>query len=649
MRASSFGASSMSARAILFRSAGRRVREAAVLALSTAFSVMAIATFASAAASPRFGDVLSAKESARNLLMASSVAIVFFVALSGWYYAEHYLRRRKRELASWLLLGMSRRSALGAISAEFAASSLVALVGGLGLSLVFSRFFALVLAALMRDHSPLPLPFGAVPILCATAACAAQWAVSTLRASFELRRATLAELMKAEKTVEEPPKERLPAAIAGIALIALGYATAALVPGAISGAFMLPVLAVVVAGTFLVFGTAFPALIGAFRARGIGRGARRLGRDASALVAVAQLSFRSRRNARLLAFSAVLVAMAASAIGSVLALDITDQASARRICPHDIELAAATPGGIERIEAALAEQGVLRVGEKRRDIEWLSGSIEAEGKELRVRVFSASAWNAAVQALGERPLALGTGESRSFLGSRIDSRSGSSRSFELKVGSSSLSLPIRPDKDLPPLSVLPASAALAFDDAAYAELRASAFPSLVKTSAIWDGLSPEAVRAAAPSFDQELASSNSLISRAVMMDAQGQLYGVLLFIGAFLAATFVLAAASLLAFRSIEDARDDSGRYLAMLRLGSPMETLRKALLIQNAASFGAPLAVGLLHTVFALIMMRNISGYANLAPTLIVSACLVAVMSAAAIFATDRQAASVRSLIIVK
>jgi hypothetical protein len=79
------------------------------------------------------------------------------------------------------------------------------------------------------------------------------------------------------------------------------------------------------------------------------------------------------------------------------------------------------------------------------------------------------------------------------------------------------------------------------------------------------------------------------------------------------------------------------------------METLRKALLIQNAASFGAPLAVGLLHTVFALIMMRNISGYANLAPTLIVSACLVAVMSAAAIFATDRQAASVRSLIIVK
>lgn len=632
---------SMSARAILFRSASRRVREAAVLALSTAFSVMVIATFAAAAASPRFADVLSAKETARRLLTVSSVAIVFFVALSGWYYAEHYLRRRKRELASWLLLGMSRRSALGAISAEFAASSLAALAGGLALSLIFSRFFALVLAALMRDRSPMPLPFGAASLLCAAAACAAQWAVSTLRASFELKRATLAELMKAEKAVEEPPKERLPSAIAGLALIAIGYATAVLVPGKISGAFMLPVLVVVVTGTFLVFGTAFPALIGAYRARGRG--------DASALVAVAQLSFRSRRNSRLLAFAAVLVAMAASSLGTVLALDITDKASARRVCPHDIELAASSPEGIERVEAALAERGVPRAGDKRRDIEWIDGHIEAEGEKVRVRVFSASAWNAAVQALGEAPLAIGGGESRYYLGAKIDARAEDARSFELKAGGYSLSLPIRPDKDLPPLSVLPASAELALGDAAYAELRAQAAPGIVRTSSIWDGLPPEAVRAAAPSFDQELVSSYSLISRSVMMDAQGQLYGVMLFIGAFLAATFVLAAASLLAFRSIEDARDDSGRYLAMLRLGSPMETLKKALFIQNAASFGAPLAVGLLHTAFALIMMRNITGYANLAPTLIVSACLVAVMSAAAIFATDRQAAAVRALIIVK
>lgn len=573
------------------------------------------------------------------------MAIAFFVALSGWYYAEHYLRRRKRELASWLLLGMSRRSALAAVSAEFAASALAALVGGLALSLLFSRFFALVLAALMRDRSPLPLPFGAAALLCASAACVAQWAVSTLRASFELRRATLAELMKAEKAVEEPPKERLPAAIAGSALIAIGYACAVIVPGRISGAFMLPVLVVVVAGTFLVFGSAFPALIGAFRAGRIGR---RLEREASALVAVAQLSFRSRRNARLLAFSAVLVAMAASSLGTVLALDITDQASARRLCPHDIELASAAPGEIARIEAALSEQGVQRVGEKRRDIEWIDGSIEAEGKEIRVRVFSASAWNAAVQALGEVPILVGEGEPTSFLGSRIDSSAGASRSFELKVGSASLTLPIRPDEALPPLSVLPASAELAFDDAVYAALRFACPPGLVRTSAVWDGLPADLVRAAAPSFNQELASSLSLIPRAVMMDVQGQLYGVMLFIGAFLAAAFVLAAASILVFRSIEDARDDSGRYLAMLRLGAPMDTLKRSLLIQNISSFGAPLLAGLIHTIFALVMMRNITGYANLAPTLIVSACLVAVMSAAAAFATDRQAAAIRALVVV-
>jgi putative ABC transport system permease protein len=593
--------------------------EAVILALSSAFSVMALSIFMAAASSPRFASLLSSMETARKLLAVSSAAIVLFVAASGWFYAEHYLRRRKRELASWLLLGMGEGRAILAVSAEFAAAALVSLATGLCLGALFSRFFAIVLAALMRDRAPVEMPFGWASVAAASIACAAQWIVASSRAAYDIRRSSLIDLLKADRAVEAPSvvsRRRRPVlAVAGALLALAGYACATLASGAAAESLMLPVLASVVAGTFLSFSALVPFLLGAFRAR-LARG------DAATLVAMAQLAFRSRRNAGLLAISSILVAIAASAIGSVLALDIRDRDMVRRICPHDLELSSSSPEALARIEGILSSAGMPDAALKRREIAWLNGRSVSKGLPVEVQYFSRTAWDSAVEALGEKA-GNGSGKLRAYLSSHDKERVDRSPAF-------------------PPLSVITALDAFEVDDGEYAMLRSTFGPEQV--SAIWDGLPADSLRRAGPRL--EAFFPEGLVSRPIVLDGQGRLYGVMLFIGAFLSATFVLAASALLAFRSIEDLRDDGDRYLAMLRIGAPRKTLRRALLLQNGCIFGLPLAVGLCHTAFALAMMRNIAGYASLAPTLVVSALLAAAMGAVALYATNSQEAQVEALI---
>jgi len=630
---------SLDAASILLRSASRRLGEARALAASSAFSIMALSIFAAAASSPSFRGVLPVVDSARRLLSVSSWAIAFFVALSGWFYAEGYLRRRKRELASWLLLGMRRRKAVMAASAEFAAISLVALASGLGLGALFSRFFALVLAALMSERSPIPMPFGAESVAAAAIACAAQWAVSTARAALIIRRATLTELMKAERAAEAPPKRRTAPAIVGCALVAAGYAAAAIARDKTASSLTLPVLAATVAGTFLAFAAAVPALIGAARSR-------LAGRDAAALVSMAQLSFRSRRNSRIAAFSAVLVAIAASALGTVLALRANDESMARWSCPHDLELSRSTPESVALVESVLDRSGIADAESRRVDLEWIAARLSIGGEAYDIQVFSESTINVASSAIGEDPVRVEPGR-------LLSCSAGMDRGWDGKRGTvtptgagpadaPSASLVVREDGTRAPFSTTTAPRACAMADEAYSALKSRCRPEDLRACSAWDGLPPRELRSSSRAL--EAAFPSGLVSRPLMLDEQGYLFGLMLFIGSFLAAVFALAAASLVFFRSKEDSAEDRGRYRSMIELGAPRSVVRRALLMQNAFSFGLPLVVGLCHAAFALAMLRNMIGFAVLGPGIAVSGLVAAAFFAAAGIATSRQEESICS-----
>ena len=614
---------------ILASSARRRFGDALLLVVSTAISVMAIATFTAAAASPTVAAATGARQSLASLFASASFVTAVFAALSGWFFAEHYLSRRKREVATWLLVGMRKRVAFGLLSAEFGAAALLSFLAGAGSGLLLSRFFSLALTAMMKERSPIALPFGGASFAVAGLACLFQFLLASARSAITVSRVSIADLMRSEREAERPPRARPFLAAAGLVLILASYSVAVFAEGSLAAVSILPVLVCTIAGTFLCFGALVPTLASSFRKRKAGVGA-------AALVAAAQISFRSRRNARLLALTAVLVAVAATACGTVIALNVSDSMVTRRYCPHDIELAAPGPGEISRVEAILSDRG--HRGPAPLVVEFSKAELTLEnGETFAASVFSRSAWAKALAGLGEAATAqIGAGK---FLASMALSGVSDSRrplGATLRSGDASIAITSIPAKCLPPLSFRTAINAVILADSDYEAFKAAAGEGRVESAAVWDDVDPDVVRASHAALSA-LGPGAPMI-RVDVLAEHDSLNGAMLFVGIFLAAVFLLCAISLLVFRVTEDSRDDADRYRILQDLGATRQVVRRSIVLQDLFSFGLPLVFGLMHCTAALVMMRNIAGYANAGPTMIVGAAAVPAFLAAMALAVDRQ-----------
>ena len=71
-----------------------------------------------------------------------------------------------------------------------------------------------------------------------------------------------------------------------------------------------------------------------------------------------------------------------------------------------------------------------------------------------------------------------------------------------------------------------------------------------------------------------------------------------LFLGLYLGFTFLLAAAAVLALQQLSQAADNSGRYAILLRLGAEEKLVARSAMEQVALAFLLPLGLALVHTV---------------------------------------------------
>jgi len=293
----------------------------------------------------------------------------------------------------------------------------------------------------------------------------------------------------------------------------------------------------------------------------------------------------------------------------------------------------------ELVERILERQGAS-VG-RRREISWIEAELEApesgriSDKARKLQVFSASAWAAALGSMGERAQAVESGHMRAYLAGLPLAERGRPREIAIRAGGRSLRLEVNQEETPSPISIFSAEGAAVLSDEDYGRFGAETGRAIY-----WDGIKPEAARAAKDEL--RAAFPNGLIVRSILLEEEGGLYGVMRFIGAFIAATFAIFAASLIAFRVIEDAKDDAERYKLLGEIGARRETIGRALLYQNLFAFGLPLAGGLCHAAVALVMMRNISGYSNVEPTLFVSALITLCFAAFTALATARQGRSI-------
>ena len=85
------------------------------------------------------------------------------------------------------------------------------------------------------------------------------------------------------------------------------------------------------------------------------------------------------------------------------------------------------------------------------------------------------------------------------------------------------------------------------------------------------------------------------------------MYGAYIFIGVFLGVLFLLAAGSIIFYKQLMEARNETVRYDIVRKIGMRRADAMRSIQKQIAIIFLLPFTVGVVHSVVALVMYRNL------------------------------------------
>ena len=97
--------------------------------------------------------------------------------------------------------------------------------------------------------------------------------------------------------------------------------------------------------------------------------------------------------------------------------------------------------------------------------------------------------------------------------------------------------------------------------------------------------------------------------------------GLFIFIGGFLGLVFLMATGSIIYFKQISEAEQERKRFEVLRKLGFSVSQMMSAVRKQQLFTFGLPLVIGILHSLFALNVITNLTGESLIVPVLIADA----------------------------
>jgi hypothetical protein len=600
-------------------SAQRRFGDAFFPILSQAASACVFVLFVSVAAAPAIPR-LPADSVVRNFFALCALLLAFFSCLFAWFTSGYYFGKRRREIAVWTLLGIPRRTVFALSVFESAVGSTVSFAVGLAAALVLNRFSSLVLGYLLEAGGGVPLPFNAAAATAAVVLFAAQIGAASLKILMEVGRTSPSCLAGADGRRFLAEGGRPPSAILGAVLLSAAYAAAWAGNSRTSVFLALPVLVSAVAGTFF-FCDGLPPVLAALARR-------RRQPGPIPLLSLSLFAFRRRRTARIWSLASILVAVAATAGGTMHALAANADLQTDRLTPNDVEFWCSDPSvfqqNVDRIGAALAvsepdaKAGRVFFPDSQDDPR---PALPSRRPGLRggrcAAVFRLERTDPGIRAeqAGDA-VRFGGGRRLSAFALSCRAGSGDRRGFPGCVGDAASGRGGGGGRPGP--RQFPASGRLA----------RSGLGSPLPGDRPDEGRRLEFPRPFAPSRCF-LGAGTELLIRGDAVREYGRESRAFKLIGSVMTAVFIVAAAAVVAFDQLDSARSDADACRRLRLLGMADADLRRLVSVQVMLSFAVPFILGAFHAAFALRMVASLSRFR------VLESALLVIAASAASFAT--------------
>ncbi|KMJ57627.1 ABC transporter permease [Bacillus sp. LL01] len=559
----------------------RNVKSYSLYIGTTIFSIVIYFTFVMLKYSNDISELAEASKQVQGIMGASAFVLMIFVAIFILYSNSFFMKKRKKEVALYSLLGVRKRSIGLLLFFENMVIGLLSLVVGIGLGFLLSRVLLSILMKLMNMDMMVGFAFSMDAVLNTLLVFFVIFLFTSLQGYRVIYQFKLIDLFHAEKKGEELPKARIITAILGV--------------GALAGAYWLALQDLMTSEVWRTLGLAMPIVIIALTVIGSGlifhsvlvyvlsflkkketwawRGLH--------LMTVSQLLYRIRGNARTLTMIAILSATTITAGGAVFGIYYNAEKSVLDYTPFTFMWEGAPiaidPNVLEHEETISSK--AIRVTEDMYEreytvidqstfeklaahLEWDDVHAIKEGEVLLIDAFYDERWSIKQEAvlIHEKEHTVAKLYDKALFNT-------------FAIGSSTL---------------------VVTDDV---------YSSIASEERIFQAVQVK-------DYKNQLALSEELEASPVTENFTSatkdykeaiEAYGSLLFVGSFLGLVFLVATGSIIFFKMMTEAEEDKAKYGMLHKLGVSSRERKRTVRHQVAVIFTAPLVLGLVHGAVAL------------------------------------------------
>ena len=596
---------------LVFKNIRRRLSDYAMYLASSGFIVAVFYIFASIYYNDQFVFLQQHSDKYQMGFRVAAILVLIYGAAFIWYSSSFFVRSRKKETATYLLMGLSKGQVSRMLFLEIMTVGIIGIGLGLGAGVLFSKYVGMLFVSITKQIADIRFALVPKALGVSILVFVALYLVNALHISSMVYRTKLIDMYQADKKSERRPRGSWVMGLLGLGLLIYGYVESALMSIPFHANSLLRVTVVVAAGTFLLMGSLLTLILrlSSKNKKSYWSGPR--------LIAISQLMYRIRGQAVSLAAIAVLSAMALTAVGAVWSIYSTSEAEARYYQPFDIAYVSDAYEG-SRLDAAV-DTVMASYGEKPAyDVMLKMPRVTVSGAG-RAYVVSESQFNvtAAVQHSGTK-VSLEPGQAvytdQAYYTNSMDNRTPRYDEVAVSAGDASYALTVldnRKDK-ISPISINPL---FVVSDEDYAAIASSAGTDILYLRGMMLdnplGVGPmlgeldRVVADYSPEGDREL-SAYALKYETLFLDT-----GIFLFVELFTGLLFLMALGSILYYKQLNESRFDTPRYRILQRVGMDHSEIRRSVGIQLGIVFAIPLVVSIVHSIFAIRILTMV--FANI------------------------------------
>lgn len=565
----------------------RNLKQYALYIGATVFSIMIYFTFATLKYSENISGLAEGSSQIKGIMSISQFVLILFVSIFILYSNTFFIKKRKKEIGLYSLLGVRKRTIGFMLFVENMVIGVISLIIGVLLGFVFSQLFLLLLLKMIGLPLNISLSFSLTALFNTSIIFFTIFLVTSLIGYRIIYRYRLIDLFKASQKSDKNPKANSFVVILGLIMIGVAYsfALADLWESSIWATFGLAtpliIVGLTVMGTYLLFNHILIKYLTYLRSY------TRWSWKGLNMLTSAQLLHRIRANARTLTIIATLSATTITAGGAIFGLYYSTEKNVTSFMPFTFMW----EGESYDIES---DEVTDNISFELKDV-----VLEGEIHNQAYNVINETTFKSMATVLDWDFPDLHDQESIFLIDPFYDERYKDKKEY-LTIDGQEFKLQKLYEQSLFNVDLLPGEI-LVLADRQYNELdvpvesyNAVQVNNFKKEQLLSDKL-------------EEALSTERFSSKVTEYYVTLQQTGVLLFVGSFLGIVFLLAMGSIIFFKMMTEAEEDKSIYGMLHKIGVNDGEMKRSIRHQMLFVFLGPLIIGIAHAAIALTAFSNL------------------------------------------